>query len=217
MFKTYRRGKAHRKSFVFLSRCILHGFHPCLSISFARRNSSSCWGHHKQLVCGAAPLWNSRAVSAKPWKQIANYKQRSGRKAVIPFFTLGPQAASAGLSEQKTAPCQQMNVLGENSGQGKEGLWPTSLVLTITKISLTLPRAWATLVAFPHHCHDCKSDLKWINCPLYLQITNWIIVLGWPSIFKCSFFCYKKYFSLQLSAITPTISFNCFISRRYIP
>lgn len=110
-----------------------------------------------------------------------------------------------------------MNILGEKSEQGKEGLCPTSLVPTITKIPHTAPRARAILVAFPHQSLDCKSDLKWINCPLYLHITNWIAVLGWPNIFKCSFFCYKKYFSLQLSAITPTISFNCCISRRYIP
>lgn len=125
-------------------------------------------------VWGGLHSRNSSALSDKPWKQIANYRQHFGRKAVIPLFTLGPQATSAGLWEWKTTPCYQLNIFGEKSGQGKEGLCPKSLIPTITKVPLTGPRARAILVAFSHHSPDCKSGLKWINCLLYLHIANCI-------------------------------------------
>lgn len=87
----------------------------------------------------------------------------------------------------------------------------------IKEVLLPAPRAQAGLVTFPSCSPDCRSNLKWINCPLYLCITSQIIVLGWPNIFKCLFFCQKKYISFQSSTIIPIISFNCCLSRRYTP
>lgn len=210
-------GERTRDMALFSCPGVSHGFQSCLYIVFDIRTSFSC-----QCQClqdssqkvGAPPTTQHYSiVNYRPLKQLAFQWQHLER--MIPLSNSRSRLPLQSLQVRRGAlftewiwwevTVRKRMAMHSKSSPGIKG------------VLLPAPRAQAGLVTFPSCSPDCRSNLKWINCPLYLCITSQIIVLGWPNIFKCLFFCQKKYISFQSSTIIPIISFNCCLSRRYTP
>lgn len=157
MFKTYQRGKDHRNSFVFLSRCILHAFQSRLSISFDRGNSSSCWGqccHRVQLVdgVGSAPETTEHCHLNLGSRLHITDNILGGRQG-FPSSHSGPRLPLQACKSWRQHLVTKWRFLVRS--QDKEGgVMPKKPDPNHHWNPLTVPRARAILVAFPHHSCD---------------------------------------------------------------